>query len=327
MTTFISPNHSTPSEEPLYNIGVVARMTDIPVATLRVWERRYDFPKSSRTSGGHRLYSEKEILRLRWVKSYIDEGMQTKRAIQALRHKEKDQSLSVLPPTSQPQHSPFPEIHTDTSLDNITQHFTDALLNNDTETANQILGEALALYPLENLLLAMIQPTLNTIGQAWVDNHISIATEHLATAFIRNRLLLWMLTGPPSQQTAPIILTCAPDEWHEISLLIFGVLLRRQGWPVVYLGQALPLPDLATFLENRSASAVVIIAMREETAQNLAEWPAYFEKITPSKRPPICYAGRVFVEDPQWRERVSGIFLGETIEAGMNTLNNLLSHR
>ena len=76
------------SHEPLYNIGVVTRMTGISMATLRAWERRYDFPEASRTSGGHRLYSEHDIMCLRWVKSRIDDGMQTAQAIQALRHQE-----------------------------------------------------------------------------------------------------------------------------------------------------------------------------------------------------------------------------------------------
>jgi DNA-binding transcriptional MerR regulator len=43
------------SDEPLYNIGVVTRMTGISMATLRAWERRYEFPQAQRTSGGHRL--------------------------------------------------------------------------------------------------------------------------------------------------------------------------------------------------------------------------------------------------------------------------------
>ena len=43
------------SDESIYNIGVVSRMTGVPVATLRVWERRYGFPRSERTPGGHRL--------------------------------------------------------------------------------------------------------------------------------------------------------------------------------------------------------------------------------------------------------------------------------
>ena len=54
------------NDEPLYNIGVVSRMTGISMATLRAWERRYEFPDSERTAGGHRLYSENDVLRLRW---------------------------------------------------------------------------------------------------------------------------------------------------------------------------------------------------------------------------------------------------------------------
>jgi DNA-binding transcriptional MerR regulator len=49
------PDVQTGNEEPLYNIGVVARMTGISMPTLRAWERRYDFPDSERTAGGHRL--------------------------------------------------------------------------------------------------------------------------------------------------------------------------------------------------------------------------------------------------------------------------------
>ena len=92
----------TATDEPIYNIGVVSRMTGIPVATLRVWERRYKFPKSSRTAGGHRLYSERELLRLRWVKSTIDQGMQTSQAIRALRSREREGRIPELAPTSIP---------------------------------------------------------------------------------------------------------------------------------------------------------------------------------------------------------------------------------
>src|SRR5512136_3126567 len=102
------PDVSVGSEEPLYNIGVVARMTGVSMATLRAWERRYRFPESERTAGGHRLYSEKDVLRLRWVKDRIDEGMQTAQAINALRHQEQNGNLTLvelLPPGMNVEHS------------------------------------------------------------------------------------------------------------------------------------------------------------------------------------------------------------------------------
>jgi len=86
----MNPEDMTPNEEPLFNIGAVARMTDIPEATLRVWERRYHFPHSARTAGGHRLYSQQEVERLQWVKKHLDNGMQASLAIQALRRAEQE---------------------------------------------------------------------------------------------------------------------------------------------------------------------------------------------------------------------------------------------
>jgi DNA-binding transcriptional MerR regulator len=54
----------------IFNIGAVTRMTGIPITTLHAWERRYGFLRSSaRTLGGHRLYTEKDVILLRCVKA------------------------------------------------------------------------------------------------------------------------------------------------------------------------------------------------------------------------------------------------------------------
>ncbi len=324
----IPPKPQDPSDEPLYNIGVVARMTDIPVATLRVWERRYGFPSSARTGGGHRLYSEQEILRLRWIKARIDEGMQTGRAIRALQHLEQENRLSTaLPaaPASRPANSRTAAPYTaDTSLAAYRRRLTDALLIPDTQEAERLLGEALALHSLESLILDLIQPTLADLGDAWHDGRINVAVEHLASHFLRHRLLMWMATGPQPRSSAPIILACAPDEFHEGSLLMLGVLLRRQGWPVTYLGQSLPLPDLAAFVKEARPLAVVLIAMREESARNLLDWPRWLPNAAETGHPVISFAGRIFTQEPAWRERVPGVYLGNTLQEGMETLEQLL---
>ena len=326
----------TPSEEPLYNIGVVARMTDIPVATLRVWERRYGFPSSARTSGGHRLYSEHEILRLRWVKARIDEGMQTGRAIRALEHLEHENRLgTALPnaPTARMaahQHlaPPLLDDHSaDTSLAALRQRLSEALRAPDTQEADRLLGEGLALYPLEDLILHAIQPALEDLGEAWHQGEINVAVEHLSSNFLRHRLLMWMVTGPQPRPVSPIVLACAPDEWHEGSLLMLGVMLRRQGWPVTYLGQSLPLPDLAAYVQEAQPPAVVLVAMREESARALAEWPRWLPDAATTGQPIICFGGRIFSQDPAWRERVPGVYLGDTLQAGLGLLTQLLETR
>lgn len=60
----------------LYTIGEVALLCDINPVTLRAWQRRYGLLKPQRTDGGHRLFNDADIDRIREIKSWIDNGVQ-----------------------------------------------------------------------------------------------------------------------------------------------------------------------------------------------------------------------------------------------------------
>jgi len=299
---------------PLYNIGVVTRMTGISMATLRAWERRYDFPEAERTSGGHRLYSEIDIMRLRWVKARIDDGMQTSQAIQALRHQEANGNFNA----EIPQTTPIPQVENEVHHIDYESRLVSALLRRDLVGADQVLGEALASSSPENLILHIITPALAHIGDAWENNQINVAVEHMATNYLRQKLLMWMVSGPPPVSHAPIVLACAPDEWHEGSLLVLGALLRRRRWPVVYLGQSLPFSDLASFVREIKPAMVILVAMTELAASRLLEWPQWLPEAIHTGKPVIGYGGRIYVKKPEWQLQTPGVFLGHTFQAGLD---------
>lgn len=60
---------------PLYTIGAVARMLDIPVGTIRTWETRYDVLEPERSPGGGRRYTRNQLEQLAFVKSQIAAGV------------------------------------------------------------------------------------------------------------------------------------------------------------------------------------------------------------------------------------------------------------
>ena len=62
-------------DRPVYSIGAVARMLDIPTATLRAWEERYSLITPARSSGAQRLYSRVQVERLRHLKAQVDAGI------------------------------------------------------------------------------------------------------------------------------------------------------------------------------------------------------------------------------------------------------------
>jgi DNA-binding transcriptional MerR regulator len=54
--------------------GAVARMLRMPVATLRVWERRYQLTQAELSASGQRLYSASDVQRLALLKRLSDLG-------------------------------------------------------------------------------------------------------------------------------------------------------------------------------------------------------------------------------------------------------------
>lgn len=308
------------NEEPVYNIGVVARITGIPENTLRMWERRYHFPTPTRTDGGHRLYSPQQVARVQWVKQRIDAGMQTRNAIQAL---EQSEAAGQFPDSMLDFRSAIPS---SVAGEVMRKQLLEALIALDKKRAEEIIGEALAVHSVEHLLLTVIAPIFTAIGQFWEDGHIGIATEHFATNYLRQKLLMWMQNAPPEYPVRPVVLACAPGELHEGGLLIMGVLLQRLRWPVVYLGQTVDLADLASFVGNLKPSMIIFVAMTENAAQALSRWPQWVSPKQENEAPIVAYAGYIFAHDPAWIDRVPGVYLGSTLVDGLDKANRLLRH-
>ncbi|MEQ8427344.1 MAG: MerR family transcriptional regulator [Gammaproteobacteria bacterium] len=57
-----------------FKIGAVSRITNIPVDTLRIWERRYSVVVPIRSENSDRLYQREDINRLTLLKMLVDRG-------------------------------------------------------------------------------------------------------------------------------------------------------------------------------------------------------------------------------------------------------------
>jgi len=105
---------------------------------------------------------------------------------------------------------------------------------------------------------------------------------------------------------------------------VLGVVLRRLRWPVVYLGQTVPLSDLSNLIVDLAPSIVVFAAMTEETARALADWPQRLSGRALEPLPVIGYGGRAFITHPELIEAVPGVFLGQTLQEGIEKLDRML---
>ena len=60
--------------DPRHPIRVVAQRTGLSPATLRAWERRYQVVEPGRSAGGQRLYSDRDVERLRRLHQLTEAG-------------------------------------------------------------------------------------------------------------------------------------------------------------------------------------------------------------------------------------------------------------
>ena len=62
------------ASRPIFSIGAVARMLELPPATIRTWESRYGLVVPQRSAGGQRLYSRRQLDQLRFVRDEVARG-------------------------------------------------------------------------------------------------------------------------------------------------------------------------------------------------------------------------------------------------------------
>lgn len=305
------------STTPIYNTKAVARETQVPADTFRAWERRYGVPRPERTAGGHRLYSERDIAIIRWLRDRTAEGMNISQAVMLLMNS-LSSTLTEQPPVPQPMPLDEPR-----NLRQIVEEVVGLLTSFDAAQAERVLSEAFAMHPFEQVLLHIVQPTMVEIGERWHRGEINVAAEHFATQFVRRKLssLLNMFDAEASNIT--IVMACAPNELHDLGALLTSLFMVRRGWHVIYLGPQVPLNDLLETVQELAPDLVCLSASLPETALQLAEVARVLHSTFPHLL--IGYGGRVFNKAPEVRASISGTFLGEDAREVIDTIALLLS--
>src|SRR3954468_17303455 len=74
-------NKPIPGSALLLNISAVERETGLSKDVLRMWERRYGYPKPARDDNGERQYAVAEVAKLRAMKRLMDVGLRPGRII------------------------------------------------------------------------------------------------------------------------------------------------------------------------------------------------------------------------------------------------------
>jgi methanogenic corrinoid protein MtbC1 len=309
-------------DDPKYTIKAVSNLTGIRPVTLRAWERRHEVLNPHRAGNRYRLYSERDVAILRWLKNRTDNGVTISSAIQELR--------SMISRNTWPDALPEVPSRLTNPVDIIppAQYATrlaNALMKHDEPAATELVQETHAVFSLLTIFVEVFVPALIEIGEAWYEGRIRVTTEHFASAFLRGKLLS-LFQAYPSRRNAPYILVgCAPTEQHELGCLMVAVLLRSRGYRVEYLGPDLPLDDLVEYAKQERPAMIVLSATTEQAALELRPLQGKFRNVRPA--PVFAYGGRAFDLDPKITAATPGVYLGNTLEKAVNRIYEITERR
>lgn len=314
---------------PVYNTRAVVQRTGVPADTFRAWERRYGIPKPERTSGNHRLYSERDVSVITWLRDQTQRGMTISQAIALYR---LGGGARMQAPQARRGQAPRAIGKSGGPAEQF-QHWRVAMVAAlsafDSAGAERVLEESIAIGSVEQVCLHVLEPVLVEFGERWERGEISVSVEHFATAFVLRKFgALFNVSGPDSGR-GPIVAACIEGELHEVGLLLTCLLLSRRGYQMIYLGPNLPVSDLVQAVLTIRPPMVLLSTSTLAGAERLI---LAVDKVTAAVStaqvetvPVIGYGGRIFETYPDLQKRTSGIFLATDIDAALHRIDTLMA--
>jgi DNA-binding transcriptional MerR regulator len=244
-------------------IGALSRATGIPSATLRTWERRYNFPRSVRKPSGHRLYSIEGVAHLLRVKSALALGH---RPAEILRLPAAAlESLVTLPAapnarvTSSAVAAGLAEPKRPvTQADDREAELLQSVVSFDRAELERGLRARWASIGPVRFLDECAGPFLESLGMGWREGRLEVRHEHFASSLLAD--LLRELRRPYDDRASGpwVAATTFPGDRHEIGLLMASLLCAVRGWRVLYVGVDTPIDQIAALSREVPLSAIAL---------------------------------------------------------------------
>ncbi|WP_432879180.1 MerR family transcriptional regulator [Kribbella sp. CA-245084] len=210
-------------------IGALSKRAGVSEHVLRAWETRYGLLTPTRSSGGYRLYSESDVRRVQRMRAFLAQGLSAAEAARAVL---AERSTVAADPVSVRKAEAGGSANLRAALDDL-----------DERAAHRVLDELFGALTIEAVIRDVLIPYLHELGDRWGRGEVTVGQEHFASNLIRSRLA-GLAPGWGGGQGPRALLACPPGELHDIALLSFGLVLRRSGWRVIYLGSDSPMVDI-----------------------------------------------------------------------------------
>ncbi|GIK88440.1 MAG: HTH-type transcriptional repressor CarH [Betaproteobacteria bacterium] len=214
------------------NISAVERETGLSKDVLRMWERRYGFPRPGRDDNGERQYTPADIAKLRAIKRLMDVGLRPGKLV--------EHSLDELNALADVRSAP----RKDQLAPALERDVLALLQAHDAPGLQHTLANMLMKQGLQRFVLDTVTPLNRAVGEAWMRGDLQVFEEHLYTEQLQVALRTAVNAFPRQSGVPRVLLTTFPHEQHGLGLLMVEALLVPEGVQCISLGPQTPLEDI-----------------------------------------------------------------------------------
>lgn len=226
----------------MLSIQQLSQEVGIAVDTLRIWERRYGFPRPTRDSRGHRRYPENQRETLRTVKKLQALGYRPSR-IFALSPEDRLRLLEQ-------QNSPADPAGLEAEK-NLILAGSLAKLESRLRRYHEQKG-------VEELIFERLLPITQIMGTHWNDGTLSIAREHMLSDLISDLLKEKLLQPQTTASNPAILFLTLSGERHKLGLLMAAALFQRAGARCLLIQEELPPSEIPQTAQDTNCAAVAL---------------------------------------------------------------------
>lgn len=243
------PGKAPPGEAAVFPIREVGRLTGVNPVTLRAWERRYGLLRPRRTPKGHRLYSGRDIERVRRIVRLIDRGIPV------------GQIREVLDgPSGARRGDPVRAFGSE-----FQQLREDLLAGAGRCTAaalDRTLGRALALLPLDVFYRRVAEPVREELRARCERGELPMAARAMLDSKLEQRLAsLLSVRGEGKGESGPLVwLFGLPREGERIAILVYALACAETGLQPVAITAPMQVAGLAAAALEGGVAALILVA-------------------------------------------------------------------
>lgn len=242
-----------------YLIGTVSKRSGVKSDLVRAWERRYQAVTPTRTAGGHRVYTDQDIARLKLLNQATGNGHSISQIAQFslddLKNLLKNELGSIPQALKNITLSGGEKIHL--AEDYIEKCYA-AVLAFDPKTLESHFENAIVELGSEAFIEHLLTPLLTMIGERWKTGELRPVHEHMTSSVIRSLTYILRNNNPCAADAPRMIVSTPIGQLHELGALLAAIMAELSGWQVTYLGANLPAEEIAAGVKYTHACALTL---------------------------------------------------------------------